>query len=78
MDLQQCTVADVEFHSEFKLVAKTDGQLTAVVGYFDVAFQSLPHKKSFTTSPHNIPTHWKQTVFLLQSPIPVVAGKSTE
>jgi len=75
MSLQSCTVADVEFHNEFTLSAKTDGQLTAVVGFFDVEFHSVPHKKSFTTSPYNIPTHWKQTVFLLHEPIALVAGK---
>jgi len=75
MSLQFCTVADVEFQSDFTLVAKVDGHLTAIVGFFDVEFQSVPHKKSFTTSPYNIPTHWKQTVFLLQTPISVVAGK---
>ena len=75
MSLQSCTVADVEFQSDFTLLATVDGQLTAVVGYFDVEFQSVPHKKSFTTSPHDIPTHWKQTVFLLQTPVSVVAGE---
>ena len=70
-----CTVADVEFETEFTLVTSVDGQLTAIVGFFDVEFQSVPHKKSFTTSPHSIPTHWKQAVFLLQEPISVVTGK---
>jgi len=75
MSLQSCTVADVEFQSEFKLVANAYGQVTAIVGFFDVEFQSLPHPKSFTTSPHNIPTHWKQAVFLLKDPISIVAGE---
>jgi len=75
LNLQSCTVADVEFQSEFSLVAKDEGQVTAIVGFFDVEFQSVPHKKSFSTSPHNIPTHWKQAVFLLQQPISVVAGE---
>jgi len=66
----------VEFQCEFTLVARVDGQLTAVVGYFDVEFQSVSHKKSFTTSPHDIPTHWKQTVFLLHTPVSVIAGKT--
>ena len=77
MSLQSCTLASLEFQSEFTLVVKRDGQVTAVAGFFDVEFQSVPHKKLFTTSPHSTPTHWKQTVFLLQSPIPVVAGKHT-
>ena len=75
MNLQSCTVADLEFQSDFSLAAKVDGQLTAVVGFFDVEFLSVLHKKSFSTSPYNIPTHWKQTVFLLETPISVVAGK---
>jgi len=78
MSLQSCSVADVEFQSEFTLESNVDGQLTALVGFFDVEFQSVPHKKSFTTSPYNIPTHWKQTVFLLQTPISVVTGKCTD
>ena len=77
MSLQFCTVADVEFHSDFTLMVKVDAQLTAVVGFFDVDFQSLLHQKSFTTSPYTTPTHWKQTVFLLQNPISVVAGMCT-
>ncbi|KIL67772.1 hypothetical protein M378DRAFT_975790 [Amanita muscaria Koide BX008] len=29
---------------------------------------------SFTTGPHSLPTHWKQTLFMLRDPIPVVEG----
>lgn len=68
----------MQFQNEFALVANVDGQITAIVGFFDVEFQSVPHRKSFTTSPHNIPTHWKQAVFLLQDPISVIAGECTE
>jgi len=75
MHLQSSTVADLEFQSDFSLVAKVDGLITAVVGFFDVEFRSVPCKKSFSTSPCNIPTHWKQTVFLLETPVSVVAGK---
>lgn len=75
MNLQSCSVADLEFQSDFSLVAKVDGQLTALVGFFDVEFQSVLHKKSFSTSPCDIPTHWKQTVFLLETPISLAAGK---
>ena len=75
MNLQSATVADLEFQSDFSLVAKVDGQMTAVVGFFDIEFQSVPRKKSFSTSPSDIPTHWKQTVFLLETPISVATGK---
>ena len=68
-------MADLEFQSDFTLVSKAEVQLTALVGFFDVEFQSVPHQVSFSTSPSNIPTHWKQTVFLLQNPVSVVAGK---
>ena len=32
-------------------------------------------EESFTTGPHGIPTHWKQTVFLLKTPIEIQNGR---
>lgn len=31
---------------------------------------------SFSTGPKSVPTHWKQTLFLLREPIAIDAGKS--
>lgn len=35
---------------------------------------SIPKITSFSTSPQSIPTHWKQTIFLLREPIMAQAG----
>jgi protein arginine N-methyltransferase 3 len=69
-----CKTTDLEFSCKLTLVAKSSGQLTAVVGFFDIEFCALDTKVSFSTSPSAIPTHWKQTVFLLEKPITVTAG----
>ena len=33
---------------------------------------------SFTTGPEGVPTHWKQTLFLLKEPIEIVVGTKVE
>ncbi|XP_069676938.1 protein arginine N-methyltransferase 3 isoform X2 [Periplaneta americana] len=73
LDLRTCTQNDLEFSSDLNLEVTTDSSLTALVGYFDVFFD-LPHAVSFSTGPHVQPTHWKQTVFLVEEPLPVKKG----
>ena len=46
----------------------------ALVGYFDVIFDVKGYSLSFSTSPQDTPTHWKQTVFHFKDPIPVHTG----
>ena len=46
----------------------------ALVGYFDVVFDVEDYSLSFSTSPQDTPTHWKQTVFHFKDPIPVHTG----
>lgn len=74
LDLNTCCTNSLDFSSEFKLEAIADGPVTAFVGYFDVFFD-LPHPVSFSTGPCVKPTHWKQTVFLLEEPIIVKQGR---
>lgn len=76
LDLKTCTPADTEFFTAFQLVISRQDNLTALAGYFDVIF-NLDHPVTLTTSPHQSPTHWRQTVFHLPKPIDVVAGNST-
>lgn len=46
----------------------------ALVAYFDIEF-GLGHKKIFfSTGPHAKYTHWKQTVFYLDTDLPVTPG----
>lgn len=65
IDLYTCGVDVVNFTSEFKLPITCDGYVTSLVGYFDTFFE-LPQKVSFTTGPHETPTHWKQTLFFFR------------
>ena len=46
----------------------------ALVGYFDIIFDVKGYSLSFSTSPQDTPTHWKQTVFHFKDPIPVHTG----
>lgn len=73
LDLKTCTSQETEFFTAFKLIITRDDELTALVGSFDVAF-NLDHPVTLSTSPFHPPTHWKQTVFYLPTPISVHAG----
>lgn len=46
----------------------------AIVGYFEAGFVRPHHTEILKTGPRDTPTHWKQTVFYLQDPIPVHIG----
>ncbi|QQP32439.1 Putative arginine n-methyltransferase, partial [Caligus rogercresseyi] len=75
LDLEHCSLQDYSsFSSDFQFKMVADGKLTAICGYFDTHFE-LPEKAvSFTTGPHGLPTHWKQTLFYLKEPLPVKQG----
>ncbi|XP_075050503.1 uncharacterized protein LOC142131530 [Mixophyes fleayi] len=61
-----------------KMTLIPDVHAAAVAGYFDVLFEKDCHTPvSFSTSPKCKETHWKQTVFLLETPIVVNAGNIT-
>lgn len=44
------------------------------------ASEEAPKEKitSFSTGPQSVPTHWKQTIFLLREPLSVQEGKSID
>ncbi|KFB37344.1 hypothetical protein ZHAS_00004637 [Anopheles sinensis] len=74
-DLMEVDVDCPNFSYEFTLSVKRDSHLTALVGYFDTFFE-LPEHIEFSTSPYTRPTHWKQTIFYLEEPVPVSEGQS--
>uniref|UniRef100_A0A1B6JFP7 type I protein arginine methyltransferase n=1 Tax=Homalodisca liturata TaxID=320908 RepID=A0A1B6JFP7_9HEMI len=74
LDLMTVTTDCMEFEADFQIVATKSTLLTCLVGYFDVFFD-LPNPVTFSTSPMCKPTHWKQTVFLIQNPISVKQGE---
>ncbi|KAJ7393950.1 Protein arginine N-methyltransferase 3 [Desmophyllum pertusum] len=79
MDVTSCKQADLQFKSPFSVEINKDSQCSAFVAYFDIFFEkNCDEKVSFSTSPSNSPTHWKQTVFYLEQPINVKQGQILE
>ncbi|NXY70429.1 ANM3 methyltransferase, partial [Glareola pratincola] len=75
IDCNTASTPGLEFSSDFTLTITTSTKCTAVAGYFDIFFEKNCHNKVlFSTGPQCTKTHWKQTVFLLEKPIPVEAG----
>lgn len=72
-NLYTCNVEDVNFDSTFELVCYEEAELTCLVGYFDTIF-NLQHKVQFSTGPFTNGTHWKQTLFYIENPVPVKKG----
>ncbi|XP_027008052.2 protein arginine N-methyltransferase 3 [Tachysurus fulvidraco] len=75
LDCNAVTLSELEFSADFTLKITANSYCTAVVGYFDIFFdRACTNKVMFSTSPQCTKTHWKQTVFLLENPIPVQSG----
>ncbi|XP_058451666.1 protein arginine N-methyltransferase 1 [Malaya genurostris] len=73
-DLMEVDVNCPNFSYNFELIVKRKCKLTALVGYFDTFFE-LPEHVEFSTSPYTKGTHWKQTIFYVEEPIPVEEGQ---
>ncbi|XP_059704289.1 protein arginine N-methyltransferase 3 isoform X2 [Haemorhous mexicanus] len=77
IDCNTASTPDLEFSSDFTLSITMSTRCTAIAGYFDVFFEKNCHNKVlFSTGPQCTKTHWKQTIFLLEKPIPVEAGEA--
>ena len=89
LHVQRMRAKDVDFSSEFDLVASKDGTVRAFCIWFDTFFTrdgelvdslalergQLPSSvTAFSTSPRGTPTHWKQASFVLRDPLPVKKG----
>ncbi|GAB0099262.1 Protein arginine N-methyltransferase [Sergentomyia squamirostris] len=59
------------FSYNFNLKVTRKGSLTSLVGYFDTFFDLPTVPVEFSTGPHAEPTHWKQVVFFLPTPVEV-------
>ncbi|XP_030906130.2 protein arginine N-methyltransferase 3 isoform X2 [Melopsittacus undulatus] len=77
IDCNTASTPDLEFSSDFTLTITTSTKCTAIAGYFDIFFEkNCQNKVLFSTGPQCTKTHWKQTVFLLEKPIPVEEGEA--
>jgi protein arginine N-methyltransferase 3 len=74
IDVSRVTVSELEFEGPFHLTIHQDTDCHAIVGFFEAGFVGPQHIEFLRTGPQDAPTHWKQTVFYLQDPIPVHAG----
>jgi protein arginine N-methyltransferase 1 len=61
---------ELDFKSAFSLKCDRDDYCHAIVAYFNVEFSKTHTKHRFSTGPRSDYTHWKQTVFYLEEPIP--------
>ncbi|XP_071771485.1 protein arginine N-methyltransferase 3 [Centroberyx gerrardi] len=76
LDCNKVCLSELEFVSDFCLKMTDTTDCTAIVGYFDIFFdKGCSNKVMFSTGPQVTKTHWKQTVFLLERPVPVQAGE---
>ncbi|XP_016930480.2 protein arginine N-methyltransferase 8 [Drosophila suzukii] len=75
LDLYKEQRQSADFRSFYELKVTRDGWVHALVAYFDVGFSKTPQGIAFSTSPCAPWTHWNQTVFYLETPLPVKAGE---
>ncbi|KAI1844359.1 hypothetical protein JX265_010211 [Neoarthrinium moseri] len=75
LDLYKCTVEDLAFAVPFKLTARRDDFVHALVAWFDIDFTACHKAVRFSTGPHTKYTHWKQTVFYLKDVLTVTQGE---
>ncbi|KAI1208774.1 protein arginine N-methyltransferase 1 [Annulohypoxylon truncatum] len=75
LDLYTCTTADLAFSIPFKLSARRDDFIHALVAWFDIDFTACHKPIRFSTGPHTKYTHWKQTVFYLNQVLTVQQGE---
>jgi len=65
----------LNYKSAFSIKITKSGLCSAVGAYFSVDFRKgLTNPISFSTSPFNTSTHWKQTIFFLEKPLTVIEG----
>lgn len=85
--LQTITTQKLDFVSKFEMNIKRDGTIYAFGGWFDTWFtrdghpipleqaeQRVDGEIFLTTGPFGEDTHWKQTIFILNTPLNVHRG----
>ncbi|KAI9350947.1 S-adenosyl-L-methionine-dependent methyltransferase [Obelidium mucronatum] len=79
--LDTVTPPELDFVTPFSLKFTKASRLHGLCGWFDIRFE-FPDKTAtpvhFSTSAAATPTHWKQTTFVLDEPVDVVAGSVFE
>jgi len=68
-DIETVKEEEVDFNTEFCLTCQKEGPVDCIVAYFDTYFDGDIESTSFSTGPFTDPTHWKQTIFVLDDPL---------
>jgi len=71
IDLYTTTKEELDFTSKFELRFSRDDYCHALVSFFTVDFSKSHTKIRFSTGPRCTYTHWKQTVFYIDTPVTV-------
>eukprot|EP00038_Savillea_parva_P026791 m.56237 g.56237 ORF g.56237 m.56237 type:complete len:538 (-) comp7662_c0_seq2:158-1771(-) len=75
VDIMEAKLDDLEYDSEFTLTVTRDCTVDALCSFFDVDFErGCANPIKLNTAPDATPTHWKQAVFLLSTPLTVPTG----
>jgi len=75
VDLNTLKKEELAFESMFRLTARHDDYIHAVVTFFTVEFSKCHKRTWFSTAPEAPYTHWKQTVFYLNDYATVKKGE---
>lgn len=66
-DLYKTKEEDLTFSTNFTLLVKRNDYIHALITYFTVDFTRCHTPTGFSTGPEEPITHWKQTIFYLDS-----------
>lgn len=75
LDLYTAKVEDLCFSHKYEIKMNRYDTIHALVCWFDAYFSKLQNPVKLSTSPFTKTTHWRQTVFYLDSPIYAKAGE---
>ena len=75
IDIATMTKEDCRIDAPFELRMARNDYVHALLAYFDVSFTACHKPLGFSTGPKARATHWKQTVFYLDSSAAVCAGE---
>ncbi|XP_035611541.2 protein arginine N-methyltransferase 2 isoform X2 [Oncorhynchus keta] len=79
LDMLTLHVTDLELRGQFTFIVEKAGTFHGFTSWFKVQFQSLERDKTtleLDTGPYSEPTHWKQTLFMLDGPISLLGGET--
>ncbi|CCD22751.1 uncharacterized protein NDAI_0A05960 [Naumovozyma dairenensis CBS 421] len=80
LDLHTVQISDLSFIAHFKVEAKRNDRIDAIVSWFDIEFPCIKGNipVAFSTGPNSTYTHWKQTIFYLKNTLECESGDSLE